>query len=81
MSPLTFFAWRNTSRLGVWSPSCSVPPASNQSTTVRLSSDSVAVAKTLATAERTRSRATVSAPFISPSYSSSNFPVIAGSAV
>ena len=59
---------------------CSEPPRSNHSMTRRMSTPSNRSANTFATDARISSRATLSAPFSSPSYSISNLPVIDGSA-
>ena len=69
-----------TSLAGLTSLSGKVPPRSNHSTTLRVSVPSKTPLKTTPMAERIRSRATCSAPRSSPSYSSSNLPVIEGSA-
>ena len=69
-----------TSSDALLSLSGSEPPRSNHSTTFLVLTPSNMLVKTAPTAERISSRAIVSAPFSSPSYSSSNLPVIDGSA-
>ncbi len=69
-----------TSAAGTPSPRLSVPPRSNHSTIERRSASEKYPSNTVDTALRTTSRATKSAPFSSPSYSSSNLPIIDGRA-
>ena len=71
---------RSNSAAGSVSSICSVPPRSNHSVTCLRSTPAKYPPNTLPTAARMMSRATLSAPRSSPSYSSSNLPVIAGSA-